>query len=188
MNVTLDQYVNVPYAADLALNTFTVAVWVNISDIAGNRGIIGTRFNGEYTFDLKVSATLVHADIGNGTAWLSTTIDVPAALSTGEWYHICYVLDDPADTVEMYVNGILVRTMVVTGTPLFMAVGEDLRIGIDYPTEPMRGSVDDVRIYNRPLTGAEVAGLAEQNGARVRAVLIGDSEETQVDRRKAALR
>ena len=96
-----------PYAADLSLNTFSVAVWVNVSDIAGNRGIIGTRFNGDNTFDLKVSATLIHGDIGNGTAWLNTAVDVPVALSIGEWYHICYVFDDPADTVEMYVNGLL---------------------------------------------------------------------------------
>ncbi|RPI53996.1 MAG: hypothetical protein EHM56_06665, partial [Chloroflexi bacterium] len=148
LNVTLDQYVNVPYAADLALNTFTVAVWVNISDITTWRGFLGTRFNGEYTFDVKASASMIHGDIGNGTAWLSTTIDVPAALSVGQWYHICYVFDDPADTVAMYVNGVPARTVVVTGTPLFMSVGEDFRIGTDYSTEPMRGSIDDVRIYN----------------------------------------
>ncbi len=162
LDVTLDQYVNVPYAADLALNTFTVALWVNISDITTWRGFVGTRFNGEYTFDVKANAYMIHGDIGDGTKWLSTTIDVPAAFSVGQWYHICYVFDDPADTVAMYVNGVLARTMVVPGTPLFMSVGEDLRIGTDYPTEPMRGSVDDVRIYNRPLSAAEVAGLADR--------------------------
>ena len=109
------------------------------SDISGNRGIIGTRFNSDNTFDLKVNATLIHGDIGNGTAWLNTAVDVPAALSTGEWYHICYVFDDAADTAELYVNGILARTMTVTGTPLFMKSGQDLRIGTDYPTEPFRG-------------------------------------------------
>ena len=162
LNVTLDQHVNVPYAADLGLNTFSVAVWVNISDIAGNRGIIGTRFNGDTTFDLKVSATLIHGDIGNGTAWLNTAVDVPVALSTGEWYHICYVFDDPADTVEMYLNGILTRKMTVTGKPLMMKAGQDLRIGVDYPGETFRGSIDDVRIYNRPLSAAEVAGMADR--------------------------
>ncbi len=162
LNVTLDQHVNVPYAADLSLNTFSVAVWVNVSDIAGNRGIIGTRFNGDTTFDLKVSAALIHGDIGNGTAWLNTAVDVPVALSTGEWYHICYVFNDPADTVEMYVNGILARKMTVTGVPLMMKSGQDLRIGVDYPGEVFRGSIDDVRIYNRPLTPAEAAGLANR--------------------------
>ena len=162
LNVTLDQCVNVPYATDLSLNTFSVAVWANVSDIAGNRGIIGTRFNGDNTFDLKISATLIHGDIGNGTAWLNTAVDVPVALSIGEWYHICYVFDDPADTVEMYVNGLLAGKMTITGTPLLMKSGQDLRIGTDYPTEPFRGSIDDVRIYNRPLSGAEVAGLADR--------------------------
>ena len=160
MVVTLDQYVNVPYAADLSLNTFTVALWVNISDITAWRGFIGARFNGEIAFDMKANAAMIHGDIGDGAAWLSTTVDVPAALSTGVWYHICYVVDDPADTAEIYVNGVLARTMVITGTPLFMSTGEDLRIGTDYPTEPMRGMIDDVYIYNRALSAAEVAGLA----------------------------
>jgi len=162
MNVSLDQCVSVPYAVDLSLNTFSVSVWVNISDIAGNRGIIGTRFNGDNTFDLKVDAARIHGDIGSGTAWLSTAVDVPVALSTGEWYNICYVFNDPADTVEMYVNGILARKMTVTGVPLMMKAGQELRIGQDYPGEVFRGSIDEVRIYNRPLSAAEVAGLADR--------------------------
>jgi hypothetical protein len=160
LSVTLDQYVNVPYTADLSLHTFTVAVWINPSDLGGNRGILGTRFNGDNTFDVKVSAGLIHGDIGNGTVWLSTAVDVAAALSVDEWYHLAYVFDDAADTAEIYVNGIRVRTMVVTGTPLFMKAGQDLRIGVDYPNETFRGLIDDVRIYSRPLSMAEVAGLA----------------------------
>jgi hypothetical protein len=160
LSVTLDQYVNVPYTADLSLNTFSVAAWVNSSDLSSYRGILGTRFNGDNTFDMKVRATRIHGDIGNGTAWLSTAVDVPAALAVGEWYHIAYVFDDAADTAEIYVNGILAQTMVITGTPLFMKTGQDLRIGTDYPTEPFRGLIDDVRLYSRPLSMAEVAALA----------------------------
>jgi hypothetical protein len=165
LSVTLDQYVNVPYTADLSLNTFSVAVWINPSDLGANRGIIGTRFNGDNTFDVKVSATLIHGDIGNGTAWLSTVVDVPAVLAVGEWYHLAYVFDDPADTAELYVNGILVKTMVIPGTPLFMKSGQDLRIGTDYPTEPFRGLIDDVRLYSRPLSLAEVAALAARTAS-----------------------
>jgi len=168
MNVTLDQCITVPYTADLSLNTFSVAVWVNVSDIGGWRGIVGTRFNSDNTFDMKVSATLIHGDIGNGTAWLNTAVDVPANLSVGEWYHIAYVFDDPADTAEVYLNGILSRTMTITGKPLFMKAGQELRIGVDYPGETFRGMIDDVRIYNRPLSAAEVGGLADRTAPMYR--------------------
>ncbi len=163
LSVALDQYVNVPYTADLSLNTFTVAAWINVSDLGGNRGILGTRFNGEYTFDMKVNASLIHGDIGDGSGWVSTAVDVRASLAVGEWYHLAYVFNDAADTAEIYVNGILANTIVFTGarrTPLFMKAGESLRIGADYPTEPFRGLIDDVRLYNRPLSMAEIAALA----------------------------
>ena len=168
-NMTADsQYVTTPYAADLAMNTFTVATWVNLADKSANRGIIGTRFSGDNTFDLKVGAVLIHGDIGNGTAWLNTAVDVPTAqggaLTIGEWHHIAYVIDDAGDTARLYVDGALATTIAVTGTPLFMKAGQELRIGSSYPTEFMHGQIDDVRIYNRVLSEAEVAGLVGRTG------------------------
>jgi hypothetical protein len=166
LNMTSDgQFVSVPYAADLAMNTFTVAAWVKLADKSGNRGILGTRFNGENTFDLKVDAVRIHGDIGNGTAWLNTAVDVVTSqggsLNVGEWYHIAYVIDDAADTAKLYVNGALATTITFSGTPLFMKSGQELRIGASYSTtEYMHGMIDDVRIYNRALSEAETASLA----------------------------
>ena len=54
------------YADDLALNSFTISTWVNISDIGGNRGIMGTRYNSDTTFDLKIDAYRIHGDVGSG--------------------------------------------------------------------------------------------------------------------------
>jgi hypothetical protein len=160
MNVILDQYVTVPYSADLSLNSFTVAAWVNVSDIAGTRGILGTRFGGDMTFDLKVRATDIHGDLGNGVAWLNTAVDVPVVLSVGQWYHVAYAIDHVRGTAELYLNGLPARTIAITGVPLFMKAGQELRIGTSNSTEYMRGAIDDVRIYNRALSPGEVAGLA----------------------------
>ncbi len=160
MNVNLDQYVTIPYSADLSLNSFTVAAWVNVSDIAGARGILGTRFGGDQTFDLKVNATSIQGDIGDGAAWLNTAVTIPVVLSVGQWYHIAYAIDHVRGTAELYVNGLPARTIAITGTPLFMKAGQELRIGTSNKTEYMRGSIDEVRIYNRALPPAEVAGLA----------------------------
>jgi hypothetical protein len=169
LNMTADmQYVTVPYAADLAMNTFTVATWVNLADTNANRGIIGTRFNGDNTFDLKVDAVRIHGDIGNGVAWLNTAVDVltprGGRLTVGDWYHIAYVIDDASDTATLYVNGALATTITFSGTPLFMKPGQELRIGSSYPTEHMHGQIDDLRLYNRVLSEAEVAALAGRPG------------------------
>ncbi len=171
LKVTDDNtYVLVPYSADLGMNTFTVAVWVNVTDLAALRGIVGTRIKGEYTFDLKASSTMIHGDIGSGTAWLNTAVDIAAAnggvLSTGVWHHLAYVVDDATDTAKMYLDGALAATATFTGTPLFMKSGQSLGIGTCYDgaVERMRGLIDDVRLYNRALSAAEAASLAGRPG------------------------
>jgi hypothetical protein len=167
LNVPFDvQYATVDYAADLAMNTFTVAAWVNVADVSSSRGVLGTRIGGEYTFDLKVEATRIHADIGNGTAWLNTSLDITAArggvISLNEWHHIAYVVDDATDTAAMFLDGVLAANVTFNGTPLFMKAGQSLGIGRAYDgaAEYMHGMIDEVCIYNRTLSSAEIAWMA----------------------------
>ena len=156
-----NQDVIVPYAEDLSLNSFTISTWVNVSDIDGNRGILGTRYNGDTTFDLKVDANRIHGDVGSGTAWLSTAVDYSTPLSTDTWYHIAYVVDEAGGAVRIYLNGALAQTIVISGTPLFMKADQELHIGNSYGTvEYMYGTLDEVSIYNGTLSAAEVASLA----------------------------
>ena len=166
-NVTADlTYVAVPYSADLAMSAFSVSVWAKFSDKNGNRGILGTRINGEYTFDLKADATRIHGDVGSGTAWLNTAVDIVTArggaITTGVWHHIAYAVE-PGVT-RMYLDGTLAATATYTGTPMFMKSGEEFRIGSSYSTEYMRGAIDEVRLYNRALSAAEAAWLAGRPG------------------------
>jgi hypothetical protein len=61
-------------------------------------------------------------------------------------------------------DGALAATLTFTGTPMFMKSGEELRIGCSYGTEYMRGAIDEVRIYNRALSEAQIASLAGRPG------------------------
>ncbi len=54
--------------------------------------------------------------------------------------------------------------MTFSGTPLFMKAGESFGIGYCSSGEYMHGMIDEVRIYNRALSEAEVAGLAGRTG------------------------
>ncbi len=156
-----NQDVTVAYADDLSLNSFTISTWVNVSDIDGSRGIMGTRYNGDTTFDLKVDANRIHGDVGSGTAWLSTAVDYSTALSTDTWYHIAYVVDEAGGAVRIYLNGTLAEAIAISGTPLFMKPDQELHIGNSYGTvEYMYGTLDEVSIYNGTLSAGEVASLA----------------------------
>jgi hypothetical protein len=109
---------------------------------------------------------MIHGDLGNGTAWLNTTVDIAASrggvLSTGVWHHLAYVIDNATQSARLYLNGTLAATATFTGTPLFMAPGTEFGIGTCYDgaTERMRGLIDEVRIYDRALSDTEAAALA----------------------------
>lgn len=64
----------------------------------------------------------------------------------------------------MYLDGALASTTTFSGTPLFMKSDQELRVGNCYGTEYMHGMIDDVRLYNRALSNAEVAGLVGRTG------------------------
>jgi hypothetical protein len=167
-NATIPQYVSVAYADDLALNSFTVAAWVNVKDLDALRGILGTRFNSDNTFDLKVSSTFVHGDIGDGSAWLNTAVDIDAThggvISVNTWHHVACAIDAAAGTGKVYLDGVLGATVTFTGTPLLMDSDQELRIGNSSGVEYMNGMIDEVRIYGRALSSAEVAGLVGRPG------------------------
>ena len=165
---TIPQYVSVAYSEDFALNSFTVSAWVNVHDLDDLRAIVGTRFNSDNTFDFKVSSTYVHGDIGDGSAWLNTALDISAArggvISIGDWHHVAYAIDAASGTANVYLDGVLGATVAFTGTPLLMKPDQEFRIGNCSGTEYMNGMIDEVRLYNRALSPGEVAGLVGRPG------------------------
>jgi len=75
-------------------------------------------------------------------------------ISTTEWTHLAMTYDGTMQ--RLYVNGLEVATHAQTGS---MAVGnEPLRIGGDasFAGEFFQGLIDEVKVYNRALTVAEI--------------------------------
>ena len=167
-NAGVAQEIIVGYAEDLALNSFTVAAWINVKDLDSARGILGTRFISDNTFDLKVEGTRVHGDIGDGSAWINTSVDIDAAhggvVSLGDWHHVACAIDAEAGTADLYLDGVLCATITFSGTPLLMKSDQELHLGNSSGTEYMNGMIDEVRIYNRALSAGEVAGLVGRPG------------------------
>jgi Concanavalin A-like lectin/glucanases superfamily/Glycosyl hydrolases family 2, sugar binding domain/Glycosyl hydrolases family 2 len=76
---------------------------------------------------------------------------------TGRWYHVVGVYDDTTSTVSIYVDGVAEDVEHVTAPPAArgpLLVGAGLA---DYtPTDAFLGSIDELRVYSRALTAAEV--------------------------------
>ena len=92
-----------------------------------------------------------------GQAWVGRERDAraPSAIPTGTWTHLAVTYD--GSQLRLFVNGAQVRSLAVSGS---MAVSSrPLKLGGNAIwSEWFAGLIDDVRIYGRALTAAEVQG------------------------------
>jgi hypothetical protein len=113
----------------------------------------GTTANGVLTGSIANSPT------DTGGTYISTNT---GAFTYGTWQHVVMVYDGsllPADKVRFYVNGSLVSS-TVTGNPVASTLQDstaDFVIGA-WPDihQVMNGSIDQVKLFNRALSPAEI--------------------------------
>jgi hypothetical protein len=161
-------YVTVPSTA--ALNSLkgqmTVTAWVNkAANLPGYGGIVGRR-EGTGWGDLW---TLYYNNSGNDEYGFSVNTSGGGASVTGpastgalnQWVLLTGVYDGAQ--VRLYVNGVQVGAAAASGlipdesSPLIIGAGDNGSYGIG---EYFKGAIDDVRVYNRALTPAEIQALA----------------------------
>ncbi|MFA4830784.1 MAG: LamG domain-containing protein [Patescibacteria group bacterium] len=153
----VDDYVGVTTNNTVSGN-YTVSAWVNPNHATSRFGIFSNRFSNENTFDFKLqNGIVIHGDIGNGAAWLTTSADATFTYSVGTWYHIVYVVTPTGYSI--YANGNPVGSGSFSGTPLLFTTGNLPRIGHTDGTEYANGLIDEVRVYNRALSASEIQEL-----------------------------
>ncbi len=180
---TGDKYWEVPNAYNANDPNFndlstgmTVAAWVNNADtsiyapmIVGN-GLDGWRLGVNDT-----AFNLVCHDVG---------LDLFARDINpfdGSWHHVVGIYDGVASEAYIYVDGQLAATAAVAQGSLFAK-------GDDYPTiqianrgdadRPWKGLIDDIKVFNYPMTALEVEALAAEGD---RAVVVSAGEDQVVN-------
>src|SRR5882724_6206253 len=144
--------VTVPNATSLQLTTgMTLEVWVfPTGSLAGWRAVLDKNVDGYY---LMASSDPNNRPAVGGT-WTggNQNTAAPSALALNVWTHLAASFDGA--TVRLYVNGVQVASQAQT-TP-FAATTGTLQIGADSYGEFFAGRIDEVRIYNRALSAAEI--------------------------------
>jgi|GEM_PF-2442459 len=142
------------------LTPFTVAAWVKVNAGSVTEGIIVQQrapngWNGQY--QLKATTT------GKAGLWVygdgaeQFNLVGATSINDGQWHHVAGGRDG-AGGGFLYVDGVLNGS--VSGTTVRnLSAGIDVGIGADTRDNirHFRGSIDDVRIYNRLLSQPEVA-------------------------------
>src|SRR5437773_383102 len=132
---------------------FTVAAWFNWT--TNPSPYYGGIQGGGLSWELRVMAdgrfgATIYQSIGPD---LFTEIVSPSTYGDGAWHHAAAVLR--SGLVELYVDGVLVAQDTTSPIGFVRASTQTIigRVASDFV-----GAIDEVRVYNRALTAAEVAG------------------------------
>jgi hypothetical protein len=151
-------YVNVGNSSTLnPTDQITIIAWIYRTGYSsgGDQRIVDRTFNTAYYFGIRSLGSADGLEVyfnGGRRAYSSGATDI----YTGRWYHVAVTYDKDAggtDEVKLYVNG----TLDVTGD-YSTAIGTNSDpTGIGGSAEPFQGYIDEVKIYDRALTTAEIA-------------------------------
>jgi hypothetical protein len=84
-------------------------------------------------------------------------VSVVDCFDVGRWVHLLWQWDHSSPLNELYVNGVLVGTSTTAGTPINVSAGNDIQISSGAGN--YHGVIDEIRIYDRRLSAAEIRSL-----------------------------
>ncbi len=165
------QYVDVGDGSTLNFDTnqpFSIAAWINFVPAIGNNYYIlakqnnyspweGIQFAVDGTND-RIWTTL--SDIGGGSIWTITPYN---SITPSTWHLVVMTYDGSllASGTAMYLDGVA-QSFAVDSNNLTSSIltTHDMTIGADPSgNQPLNGTLDDVRVYGRVLSPAEILAL-----------------------------
>ncbi len=164
----VNDYVQTPLAPVYeVIDSLTISVWIN-SRNTSDAAILGF----EQTKRQELSVRLLSPNSNSvgrfylcDDNWNASYADTAQSLNDSKWHFIAAVRDASVDKLYLYSDGVLIDTVVdATNTsinqssPISLAIGGSNHLSrgiIGYFT----GEIDELRIYNRALTGSEILEL-----------------------------
>jgi fibronectin type 3 domain-containing protein len=150
-NAAKNQFVTIPDSTSLdPTNALSITAWVYATNWTGNRRVL-EKGNSDDQYRLLVENGVFKFDLtGVGTA---TTALPP----TAQWVHVAGTWN--GSTMSIYYNGVLKTSVAAKGTNA--TTGDALVIGAKNGSgtagDYCQGMLDDVRVYNRALSAAEIS-------------------------------
>jgi hypothetical protein len=146
------QYVTASGFSPGSLTAITVSAWVKSGSTQGtNAGVAYAGGNTGFALNSATRRLFVYiAGGGGGTSYYATT---------GVWTLVTLVWDSAVSSVgSIYINGSYLEAGASRINPI-TPTGFNIGLGTSY----FSGSIDDVRVYNRGLSAAEVKTLYYQS-------------------------
>ncbi|MBS1552653.1 MAG: proprotein convertase P-domain-containing protein [Bacteroidetes bacterium] len=151
---TASSYISVPHSASLNITgSFSAEAWIfPVNSLTPSSQIIlekrtGVSSNG-YTFFLNNGKVAVRTN--SAVRLIGNTV-----IQNNAWTHIAGTYDNVSNTFSIYVNGILDTSAVVSNSDPVTNT-DSVRIGKGNGGSPFHGLMDELRLWNKALAGAEV--------------------------------
>src|SRR5690606_23615629 len=174
----VDDHVTMGVAPELGLETFTLEAWVR-RDGAGQQAGTGvgglqlvpiagkgrgenddTIYNCNYLFGFR--GNVLGADFEDSATGANHPVVGTTAVTWGVWHHVAVTYDGA--TWSLYLDGLLDEQLTVNATPRadsihHFAIGTAIN-SMGTPAGRLHGAVDELRVWNRALSEAEIgAGM-----------------------------
>ncbi|SFE65977.1 Concanavalin A-like lectin/glucanases superfamily protein [Actinopolyspora alba] len=158
----------------LPTNTsFAISAWLKPAAIddtvhtaVSQDGEVVSGFRLQVTADGNWRFRMAGSDVaGGGSEQASAVSD--STVATRQWTHVVGVHDETANELKLYVNGSLVSTRPYNGdvdTDGELAIGRAENDGVE--SQYWEGAIDEVRVYDRVLTDAEIRSRVESDDVR----------------------
>ncbi|MCX6770917.1 MAG: DUF2341 domain-containing protein [Candidatus Micrarchaeota archaeon] len=136
---------------------FTLSAWINTTGASANNYIMGNydsirNANGtEFFVDHHYLGLLIQ---GYATS-------PEGSIQDNEWYHVAATRQ--GGVARLYINGAQAGSSASLGTPITSLSNFAIGNGPDYISEPFSGRIDEVRVFSRALTDAEILALYDDN-------------------------
>lgn len=149
-------YVSVPNSPTLDITgSFTLEAWINPSIITGSKGIIskGGTLGTALKYGLRLSSGRILLATNGAPRLFSKSAYL---LPVNAWTHVSATYDQSLNEFRIYIDGVLDTSSVVAAAAP-TANSDSLFVGISGNSTPFNGKLDEVRVWNRALSSAEVA-------------------------------
>lgn len=153
--------------ASLDLDNYTYSTWVKMITRPGAGSSyelinIGEGKNGQ-AISIKNNYFMAHAGYVTTSGVVIDSLPGTTLPQPNKWYHIVSVKKQ--DSLLLYVNGIAEGKKRLS-SPLYTEYGNAPVAKIGYRTRVFNGFIDDLKIYDRPLTAIEVKALYQNNSGK----------------------
>ena len=163
--------VDIPASASInALQTITIAAWINVTTTTGTGQRIFEKEPGGFEFLFGTGSTLRFV----AELWTVLVGDWKSVgtLTANVWTHVAvtYTYSDVGNVPIFYINGVA-TTHTTTQQSVGTLAGETapLVLGNRNADRTLSGVLDDARLYNRVLTATDIATLYRyRSGAKQR--------------------